>query len=72
MAKPKGNSAIPAAGSTTPSFELDGKNFEVVIPKMNIPVEDCGIMTAADVCASEKAQRHLVEIKSAAIREIAE
>lgn len=67
MAKAK-SAAAPAADSTVPQFTLDGKTYEVVIPKMIIP--GIGQQTAADVCANKAAQQYLVKVQSSAIKEL--
>lgn len=53
-AKPK----ISSTG-TDNTFQLDGKTYKVLIPKMNIP--EIGERTALEVCADPEAQQALID-----------
>lgn len=52
------------------SFKCDGKTYKLLMPGLNFP--GIGVLTAADICATEEAQKHLVENKSHAIEEVIE
>ncbi|MGN6476316.1 MAG: hypothetical protein ACTHKV_03750 [Flavipsychrobacter sp.] len=52
--------------SEKPSFELNGKNYEVIARRANVP--GVGVVTAADIIADRELQQALVSKGSGVIR----
>ncbi|RYZ56727.1 MAG: hypothetical protein EOO14_11925 [Chitinophagaceae bacterium] len=49
-------------------FELDGKQYKVVLHAVIIP--EMGVRTKAEILFDEAAQKYLVEVGSSAVQEI--
>jgi hypothetical protein len=43
------------------SFKYGGKKYRVNRKQVLIPAEGLGLLTATDICASEEAQKYLIE-----------
>lgn len=50
-----------SASTSENIFELDGKQYKIIIPQVNIP--GIGILTAAEILLSAEAQEYLVKEK---------
>lgn len=71
MAKKKTNQQ-PEGNLDDLTFELDGRKFEVIVPKFIIPgINDGKAITAMEALVTPEALQYLVENQSACIREIA-
>ena len=54
-----------AAPVTDNSFVLDGKKYRVIMQRVKLPLQGITTeMTAADIAATEEAQRYLVKEKA--------
>lgn len=46
-------------------FTLDDKKYRVIMKKVKLPLQGVTTeMTAADICATEEAQRYMVNVKA--------
>ena len=61
--KKANTAAAPDAPIADNNFELDGKKYRVIMKKVRLPLQGVTTeMTAADICATEEAQRYLVTV----------